>query len=257
MRQDGGRPVDRMDLRHQRRVDQLGLAIELLVVPFRVLVLEQIADVVVLLREQGVEHRQADPPVVAEAGEVRTGLRIHRQQPGRLEPQLAADVSADLLRGRGVAAVDLRRVPPVAVQVGVGRRPGRTVRAGSRSVLRTLMVGSPKSSPGWRRNLEELGLRVLVHEPVVHLELNPRRRQQVQDRRRLELLAGHQLAADGARVGHEQVGGVRTPCARAGSCGRSAGRRSPFAGPPGRCWSRRWCGPRAASDPRSRGSAAW
>ena len=39
-----------------------------------------------------------------------------------------------------------------------------------------------------------------MHEPVVHHELNPGRGQQIEDRRRLELVARHQLAADDARV---------------------------------------------------------
>ena len=98
VRHDRRRPLDGVDLGHQRRVDQLGLAIQLLVVPARVLVREQIADVVVLQREQRVEHRQADPPVVGEAGEVHAGLGIDRQQPGRLDPQLAADAGPQLRR---------------------------------------------------------------------------------------------------------------------------------------------------------------
>ena len=49
----------------------------------------------------------------------------------------------------------------------------------------------------------------LVHEPVVHLELDPRRREHVDDFRRLERGAGQQLETDGARVGIQQVRDVR------------------------------------------------
>ena len=74
-----------------------------------------------------------------------------------------------------------------------------------------------------------LGLRSLVNEPVVHHELNPCRRQQIQDRRRLELIPCHQLAADDARVGDQQW---RCPgrCARAARSGRTGRRPSPSAG---------------------------
>ena len=61
------RPLDGVDLRHHRRVDQLGLAKQLVVGPVRMLVREQIADVVVLEREERVQHGEADPPVVGEA----------------------------------------------------------------------------------------------------------------------------------------------------------------------------------------------
>ena len=44
-----------------------------------------------------------------------------------------------------------------------------------------------------------------MDEPVVHQELNPGRRQQVEDRRRLKLVSRHQLAADDARAGRHQV----------------------------------------------------
>src|SRR6266511_4205093 len=44
-----------------------------------------------------------------------------------------------------------------------------------------------------------------VAEPVVHLELDPRTGEQVERRRRLELVAGQQLPADEARVRLEQL----------------------------------------------------
>jgi len=61
---------------------------------------------------------------------------------------------------------------------------------------------------GAHRNLEALGLRSFVHEPVVHHELDPRRGEQVQDARGLELFACHELATDVPRVRDQQPGGV-------------------------------------------------
>ena len=69
-REDAGRPLDGVDLRHQRRVDEPRGQEQPLVVPGRVVALEVVADRVVLLDEQRVEQRQADPVVVAEAGRV-------------------------------------------------------------------------------------------------------------------------------------------------------------------------------------------
>ena len=209
VRQDRRRPLDRVDLRHQRRVDQLGLAKQLLVVPVLVIVREQIADVVVLQREERVEHRQADPPVVAEAGEVHAGVGVDRQQAGWLDPELAGAVRAQLGGHVVAAAVDLRRVPPVAVRdwcrpaaASSPRAPGR-----GRSAARGCLA-RPSRRPR-RRDVDALGRRAIVHEPVVHHELDPRGGQQVQDRRRLELVARHQLAADVPRVGDQQVRRVR------------------------------------------------
>jgi hypothetical protein len=70
-----------MDLGQKGGVDQLGLGVNLIVIPRRLLRGQLITDVIVFQREQRVEHRQAHPPVVAEAREINTGIRIHGQQP--------------------------------------------------------------------------------------------------------------------------------------------------------------------------------
>ena len=121
MRHDGARPLEGVDLGHHRRVDQPSLREELGVGPVRMLRREQIADVVVLIGEERVEHRQTDPPVVGEPAEVQAGVGIDRKQAGGLHAQLAADARAQLRRGGRVAPVNLRRVPPVAVEIRVGR----------------------------------------------------------------------------------------------------------------------------------------
>src|SRR3712207_6761544 len=71
---DARRPLDGVDLRHQRRVDEPGGVEQALVVPARVLLLEHVADRVVLLGEQRVEAREPEPPVLVEAGGVDAGL---------------------------------------------------------------------------------------------------------------------------------------------------------------------------------------
>ena len=50
---------------------------------------------------------------------------------------------------------------------------------------------------------------LLVHEPVVHHELDPRRGDHVEDRGRLECRAGQQLQAHAARARRHEIGGIR------------------------------------------------
>jgi hypothetical protein len=69
-------------------------------------------------------------------------------------------------------------------------------------------VWLPPIVTGFDRNLVCVGRGVLVHEPVVHHELNPRRGHQIENRRRDELVTGHQLAADDTRIRHQQVGRI-------------------------------------------------
>ena len=67
MRQDGWCPLDGMDLRHQGAVDQPRRVEQTLVVPGGVLALESLADGIVLLGEERVQAREAEPPVLGEA----------------------------------------------------------------------------------------------------------------------------------------------------------------------------------------------
>ncbi len=90
VRQNRRRPFDRVDLGHQRRVDEARFGVELSVAPRRVLTRQQIAHVVVLEREERVEHRQPDPPVIGEPAEMHARLWIDGQEPGRLQLELAA-----------------------------------------------------------------------------------------------------------------------------------------------------------------------
>ena len=123
VRKDRRRPLDGVDLRHQRGVDQARLDEQLFVGPpgHRRILLEAIADGVVLGREQAVQHAEADPAVVGEAGHFEP-LRIERQAAFGARDDLAVDARADRAWPPAAPAVDLRGVPPVRVLVDVGRR---------------------------------------------------------------------------------------------------------------------------------------
>src|SRR5204863_8129863 len=104
-----------------------------------------------------------------------------------------------------VAAVDLRAVPPVRV-VGDERR--RPVGARARIAARALdphRVLRPGIVVGKRYDPWVLVLVLAVAEPVVDLELDPGAGEEVQRRRRNEVLAREQLAAHDARVRLERI----------------------------------------------------
>ena len=142
------------------------------------LVREQIADVVVLEREQRVEHGQPDPPVVGEPGEVDAGLGIDRQQARRLDAQLAADAGAQL--GRRLRDRSRRSATRPTSGCSGWRRPAAaSTRRAPASGTELAARGSsarPSRRPAGVGMSIVVGLRALVHEPVVHHELDPRRR---------------------------------------------------------------------------------
>ena len=88
---------DGVNLGHQRRVDELGLRVTAARRSSRGCSLgEQVADVVVLQREQRVEHREPDPPVVGEPAQV------HARSPDR--PAAASSPRSSACRPRRCAA---------------------------------------------------------------------------------------------------------------------------------------------------------
>ena len=215
VRDDRRRPLDRVDLRHQRRRDQARLREELVVGPVRVLGGEPVCDRVVLAREERVQERQPEPEVPGDAREVDLRVEVARQLAVRVEAEPAARVLAERARDRRLAAVDLRAVPPVRV----GRHPGRRAaalvreRIGARALDPHRPLG-PRVVVGELELERLLGQVLAVAEPVVHLELEPRAGEDVDDRGGLELVARQQPAADEARVRVEQAGqllGVGVP----------------------------------------------
>ncbi len=166
------------------------------------------------LHEQQVQQRQAHPPVAHEAGVLDAAWKSRGQRAVVVQPQLAVDAAAQPVLGLLVAAVDLGAVPPVRDLVderdrhlvlggaasgpaGCGRRtswPGRSGCAGR------VVLG--------QRHLDRLGQDVLaVGDPVVVLELDPDRRQHVQERapRLVSSLAREQLPAHLAGVRRHQA----------------------------------------------------
>ena len=126
VRHDRRRPLRGVNLGHQGGVDELRRSVQPGIVPVRMIPGQQVADVVVLLGEDRVEHRQPDPPVVGETAQVHAGLGVHRQQLCRFEPELAALACSQRRRHHRIRAVNLRSIPPVAVRVRVCRGPGRS-----------------------------------------------------------------------------------------------------------------------------------
>ena len=162
VRQDRRRPLDGVDLRHERRVDQPRLR-ERAASSFQSgcscasrSQMSLCSSVNSVWSIASPIHQLSVKPVKLHAR-----LRIDRQQPGRLEPELAADrPSAASRPTSGSRAVDLRRVPPVAVQIDVGGRPRRS--GGRRHRARCAArasLGSPQSSPGGERDVDEVGRR--------------------------------------------------------------------------------------------------
>src|SRR6266511_3976717 len=76
-----------------------------------------------------MQERQPDPEVARDAGGVDVGLEIPRRQAVLVDPQLSVLARAQCVGEGGIAAVDLRAVPPVRV---VGDEGGRSRRVGTR-----------------------------------------------------------------------------------------------------------------------------
>ena len=130
VRQDGRRPLDGVDLGHERRVDELGFAVQLRIGPSRMFPDQEVADVVVLARKHRVKHREPNPPVFGESAQVHAGVGVDGQELRRLDLQLAAFPGSQLGGDFWIGPINLRSIPPVSVWVCVCRRPLRPWRRG-------------------------------------------------------------------------------------------------------------------------------
>ena len=216
--QDGGGPLDGVDLGHDGRVDEARHVEQARIVPLGVGGGELIADGVVLAHEQGVQQGQADPPVAPEA-RVFHALAIRWQGAVGIEAHLAARMAAQpVLRGL-VAAIDLRAVPPVRDLVDGAAGGYLHAVAAGRVALAAAdeHLGLP-ITPACFVVLGQgdvdglLVVNLAVAHPVVGHELNPRRGEQVQEGHflhdRLAVgpeRAAEQLQADLARIRREQL----------------------------------------------------
>ena len=172
IRQNRRRPFHGVDFGDESNVDQAGLAVQLFVAPIGMVRLQHFADGVVLGDEQAVEHAQADPAIVFEAGQLfsRGGVDQHLAVGADLE--FAVHERAHLRGSSGVGAIQLRGVPPVGVVVDEGGRmrgpggSGRDLALGDRHrVVRPGIAGGDGDFV--------LFGGLAVDEPVVHHELNP------------------------------------------------------------------------------------
>ncbi len=205
MGDDRRRPVDGVDLRHQRRDHQPRLVVQVVVVKLRMAGVQVLAHGVVLPHEERMEEREADPEVAGDTREVDVLLEFDRREPAVVvDPQLAVLPGTESLRERDVTTVDLGAVPPVRIVGDEGGGPGRI---GARVAPRALdlhRVVGPRVVVVHLDQPWVLGLVLAMAEPVVDLELDPRAGQEVERRRRLELLPREQLAADRPRVRIEE-----------------------------------------------------
>ena len=201
---DRGRPLDRVDLRHHRGVDQAGLVVELLVAPVPVLAAQRVADGVVLADEERVEDGETHPEVPPRADRIEHRIERCGMEPVAADPELAVLARARPLLEGLVMAVDLGAVPPVSV---VGRVDGGRPVSGCTRVWRGARDLHLPVGPVVVVELERKGLgriRVVAH-PVVNLELDPGGGQQVERGRGDELGPGEERAGDHARARLELV----------------------------------------------------
>jgi len=125
MTDDGWRPFNGVNFCYQGCINETCALKDVIIRPVGILGTQAIADGVVLQRKQGMQQAQAKPPITVDAGHVDPGRGIERQQTVAPKRELAALPRAHPGLGRGVAAVDLRSVPPMRDVVGVGGWPGR------------------------------------------------------------------------------------------------------------------------------------
>jgi len=163
----------------------------------------------VLLGEQRVQARQAEPVVLVEARQVQAVLALIGEQASvGADLQLAVLEGPDRVLGLLIGSVDLRAVPPVGLGVAVVDRAVAVA-----ALADAAAVGGNRHRAAYphrvigpvvallHRDLQHLfGLAAAVEEPVVVLELDPRLGQHIEGLGRLELVAG-QLQRDLAGAG--------------------------------------------------------
>ena len=185
-----------------------------------------VADRVVLAHEERVQQREADPEVPGDAGQVDVRLELRRRQAELVDLQLAVLARAQRVGEGGVAAVDLRAVPPVRVVGDERRRLAGIACSGPRRV-RWICIGCSghgSSSASWISQgssgsflpwLNQSCTSNWIQAPASRLSVVAG----------LELVAGEQLAADQARVRLEQL--VRRLAERVASSGTLRPKRLP------------------------------
>ncbi len=199
VREDRGRPLDGVDLRHHRRVDQPGRLEQRLVTPVGMMGLERVADRVVLAHEQGVDGAQGHPPVAREASGLGARVGIDRQQALVGDRELSVDPAADLRLRAPIAAVKLRPVPPMRDLVDERRRaiaigglPRRILGRRPHVEVVDAVARAQRIVGGEGQGLRAGRVRRAVADPVVVHELDPHGGPEVQERHQLALAGGRE-----------------------------------------------------------------
>ena len=162
-----------------------------------------------LAGEERVEEREPEPEIAGDTGEVDLGVEVAWELAVRIEAEPPSRALTERGRERGLAAVDLRAVPPVRV----GRHPRRcaAVRVGEGvipSPLDSHRPLGPRVVVGELELERLLGQVLAVAEPVVHLELSQAPARTLTMVAGLNSSRGEQLAADEAWIRVEQPGAV-------------------------------------------------
>lgn len=217
------RPLHGVDLGHERGIHQPCLLEQPLPRGPRIVDAQPLDDGVVLAGEQRVQHRQPAPPVAVHPRQLLPRallleLGVEGKQAALIQPQppvlqpIAVRIPTQALHALPGGAVDLGAVPPMGLDVAEGWRFALV-----RSALARIAPGSEHAHTlrgpviALRQRHLELTLAVVgtVAEPVVHHELDPRRRQQIQVRHRGELMPGQQSVGDLPRARfHQPVSGL-------------------------------------------------
>src|SRR6266508_6459208 len=142
---------------------------------------------VVLPNEEGVEHRQSDPPVAREP-RLFDAVTVEGQRRVISQPHLAAVTAAKTTGSLSVATVDLRSIPPMRDLIDESDRsvfiavPVGWVRLSLWHHHRRLQMAKSDGVIFFKRDfirLSWMGLAVVY--PVVVLEVDPRRRQHIEE----------------------------------------------------------------------------
>ena len=258
VRDDRRRPLDRVDLRDQRRVHEPRAVEEVVVRPGRVLLAQRVADRVVLEREERVQDAEPDPEVRRDALEVDVLGQVGGEEALLVDAQLAA------LARRGSPARSPRRCRRSASRPTSGCRPsrrsaastGRRRRSG-RAACAGSRIGPLRARCRARRAATSQGRSVsflpwLNQSCTSNWSQAPASRLSVVAGMKRSRVSSSRLTS--ARVRLEDVRRLAAgTCGRPARCARSARRSRPSAGSSGRCRCRRACGRGGSARGRSPG----
>src|SRR5690606_24032270 len=201
---DGRRPFNRVNFRHQGGVDQTGFVVQPLIIFIRVAGRQCLSNSVVLFYEQLVQHAQTDPPVIHKTGFRQAREEFTRQGAIGIHGQTTALEFTDAVGGFQITAVNLRAIPPVGnmVLIAVWQVCFRGDAGGIRLGTTHFQSTGTHAVAGRQRHFNRVfGAVFAMEEPVVGHELNPAGSNEVNRGGRFEIIAtGQQYVTDFTRV---------------------------------------------------------